>query len=55
MVFIVGELRPFRPCEVKHVASFDDMRDLAYGDIVETFGYLLEWDHDCVPAELCER
>ena len=55
MVFIVGDLRPFRPSEVKHVTSVDDMKNLAYGDIVETFGHLMEWDHDCVPVELCER
>ncbi|KAI1789447.1 hypothetical protein LXA43DRAFT_974282 [Ganoderma leucocontextum] len=54
MVFIIGELRPFRPSEVKHVASFEDMKDIVYGDIVETFGHVVEWDHDCVPVELCE-
>ena len=55
MVFIVGDVRPFHPSEVKHVSSFEDMKGIANGDIVETFGHVLEWDHDCVPIEVCER
>ncbi|PIL27853.1 hypothetical protein GSI_11007 [Ganoderma sinense ZZ0214-1] len=54
MVFIIGNVRPFHPSEVKHVASFEDMKDVTNGDIVETFGHVLEWDHNCVPVELCE-
>ncbi|KAM5541811.1 hypothetical protein V8D89_004540 [Ganoderma adspersum] len=54
MVFIIGDVRPFHPSEVKHVSSFEDMKDIANGDIVETFGHILEWDHDCVPIEVCE-
>ena len=55
MVFIVGDVRPFHPSEVKHVSSFEDMKGIANGDIVETFGHILEWDRDCVPIEVCER
>ena len=55
MVFIIGHPRPFRWSEVKHITSYEDMKGLTHGDIVETFGHVFEWDDDCVPAELCKR
>lgn len=55
MVFFIGQLRPFRWSEVKHINSYEDMRDITQGDIVENLGHLTQWDDDCVPVELCER
>ncbi|RDX46191.1 hypothetical protein OH76DRAFT_902101 [Lentinus brumalis] len=55
MTFHVGEIRPFRWSEVKHITNSQDLRGLSQGDIVETFGHIFQWDQDCVPVELCER
>ncbi len=55
MTFYVGEIRPFRWSEVKHITNSQDLRGLNQGDIVETFGHVFQWDQDCVPVELCER
>ncbi|RPD55549.1 hypothetical protein L226DRAFT_511620 [Lentinus tigrinus ALCF2SS1-7] len=55
MSFYIGQIRPFRWSEVKHISNRHDLLDVTEGDVVETFGHVFQWDEDCVPVEVCER
>ncbi|KAI0062811.1 hypothetical protein BV25DRAFT_1885002 [Artomyces pyxidatus] len=53
--FIVGELSAsasIRP--VIHVERSEETAHLRSGDLVEAWGYLAEWDDDCVTQEMSE-
>ena len=55
MLFYIGQIRPFRWSEIKHISKHQDLRCVTQGDIVETFGHVFQWDEDCVPVEIYQR